>query len=900
MSLLKDYVHTLSVCEKRLDALHVTLQFFIKLGAHQIAVCLSDKAVEGQMVVRLSYGMKEASNRILRGGALGNVAAFEACRNNRMIRVEDYMAQSEWVRTDLEAHVGITSALYVPIAKASDRKGEGVVIVVPEQGRQFSEAQLRTARSMGEALSEYLEVHPVRISHRNEPLNAGSVTVSPAELAGAYQECIDTGDIYELSDKTMEYCLRFTRSEFGFVGYVDTATGFLKVPTLTKEIFPESQIEGKTMVFEKPGGLGGLVFDSDRAVVANDPLNHPASVGTPPGHLPIRKFMGVPCMIHGTKVGMIALANKLEDYTQSDLHLVESFAALYATSVSSLLSRDALLLTNEKYKTLYNDAPVAYFSMDSDGTIGDINESGRRLLRIGTEEVRNFNTFLDETGQFQLNERIREERRHISDGPTELTLWIGGSPCTVLLSMTPIFDERGFLRSFHCSALDISLRKAAEAQLNFLAYHDEATGIANRAMMRRSLEQAIARAKRREGKVGVFFFDLDRFKTINDTLGHAVGDALLREVASKLKEQFREADLLSRFGGDEFVLIVDNVAESSAMTHVAQKLLDLFAEPFHIGERMLYISGSIGISVYPDDAVDAEEMIKNADTAMYRGKERGGNNFTFYQQHFNLAAHERLALEGEMRGALKQREFLLHYQPQYDMEGGAVVGVEALLRWNHGTRGMVAPLEFIPLAEENGFIIPLGAWVLEEALGQLRHWHDLGYITMKMSVNVSAKQLLHSDGLYGRLRDLLKRYALDPAAICIEITESTLANIEEMSRRLDEIRSLGVSFAVDDFGTGYSSLSYLRRLPITVLKIDKSFVDDIGKNPDDEAISRAIISMAHTMGMEVVAEGVESREHLEFLEANGCDYYQGYYRSRPLPAEELTELLHREALRVKR
>jgi diguanylate cyclase (GGDEF)-like protein/PAS domain S-box-containing protein len=892
MSLVEDYSHTLSVCEKRLDALHVTLQFFIKLGAKQVAVCLSDEAVEGQMVVRLSHGMKEASNKILKGGALGNVAAFEACKNNRVIRVDDYMAQSAWVRTDLEAHVGIESALYVPIAKASERRAHGVVIAVPERGKCFTDEELQTAAFMGAALSHYLETHPVHVAHSGEALHEGSAAATPADLAEAYQHCIDTKDIYELSDRTMEYCLKFTRSEFGFVGYIDPATGFLTVPTLTKEIFPESKIEGKTMVFEKPGGLGGLVLDTDRPVVANDPLAHPASVGTPPGHLPIRKFMGIPCMIHGKKVGMIALANKLEDYTQADLKLAETFATLYATSVSSIFARGALMETKDKYMALYNDAPVAYFTMDTDGRIDDINESGKRLLQTGVEEgERNFNTYLDEVSQALLNERIREERRHTSDGPIELTLQAEGIVHTVLLSMTPIFDERGYLRSFRCSAVDISLRKAAEAQLNFLAYHDEATGIANRAMMRRALEQALVRAKRNRTKVGVFFFDLDRFKTINDTLGHAVGDALLREVASKLKVQFREADLLSRFGGDEFVLIVDNVAETEAMTRVAQKLLDLFAEPFRIGERSLYISSSIGISIYPDDAVDAEEMIKNADTAMYRGKERGGNNFTFYQQHFNIAAHERLTLEGEMREALKQREFLLHYQPQYDIRTGAIIGVEALLRWKHGERGMIAPLEFIPLAEENGFIIPLGTWVMEEALKQLRHWHDLGYIALKMSVNVSAKQLLHSDGLYGQLRDLLHHYALDSAAVCLEITESTLANIEEMSRRLNEIRTLGVSFAVDDFGTGYSSLSYLRRLPITILKIDKSFVDDIGKNPDDEAISMAIISMAHTMGMEVVAEGVESREHLEFLTANGCDYYQGYYRSRPLPAGELTRLL---------
>ena len=352
-------------------------------------------------------------------------------------------------------------------------------------------------------------------------------------------------------------------------------------------------------------------------------------------------------------------------------------------------------------------------------------------------------------------------------------------------------------------------------------------------------------------------------------------------------------DLLARFGGDEFVLVVDNLTGTRGLEIVASKLLQLFSEPLQVGERSLYISGSIGISVFPDDAVDAEEMVKNADTAMYRGKERGGNNFTFYQQHFNLAAGDRLSLEGEMREAFTAREFALYYQPQYDIRSGALIGVEALLRWRHGSRGVIPPSEFIPLAEENGFIIPLGSWVLEEAMRQLQAWYREGYTGMTMSVNVSAKQFLQGEALYTILQGLLKRYPVPPGSLCVEITESTLANIEEMCRSLHALRGLGVTFAVDDFGTGYSSMTYLRRLPISLLKIDKSFVEDIGKNPDDEAISKAIISMAHSMGMKVLAEGVEQEEQLEFLRANGCDYYQGFYRSRPLPVEEVSVLLPR-------
>jgi len=891
LSLLHDYIHTLSVCRKRLDAYHVTLQFFIKLGAARVAVCIPDPAVEGQLVVRLSHGMKEASNKILRGSGVGSVAALEAYRQKRLIRVDDYAAREQWIRTDLERLAGVEAALYVPVA--GHGSSTGVIIAVPPQEAHFSEADAETAAAMGRALGDYLDKHPVAMRHSEEPLSRGETQVSLGELADAFQHCIDTADIFELSDRTMAYCLGMTQSEFGFVGYIDPANGFLTVPTMTKEIFPESKIEGKTMVFEKPGGLGGLVLDTDRSVVANDPLNHPASVGTPPGHLPIRKFMGVPCMIHGKKVGMIALANKIDDYSRTDLELVESFASLYATSVSSFFAREALEETNRKYVALYNDAPVAYFTMEADGKIVQINASGHKLLDP-EKGPKNFTQWLDDASKKLLNERIEAIVMSGSAGEAvELELGIGGRLRTLLLSMTPHFDERGYLRHLHCSALDISERKAAEAQLNFLAYNDEVTGVPNRTMMRRYLEQALQRAKRQKTKVGLLFFDLDRFKTINDTLGHAVGDDLLRTLAEKLKATFREVDLLARFGGDEFVLVADNLTETQGLEIVAAKLLQLFSEPLQIGERSLYISGSIGISVFPDDALDAGEMIKNADTAMYRGKERGGNNFTFYQEHFNLAASDRLSLEGEMRGALTRREFTLCYQPQYDMRSGALIGVEALLRWRHGSRGVIPPSEFIPLAEENGFIIPLGSWVLEEAMRQLHAWHREGYAGVTMSVNVSAKQFLQGEALYTILQRLLERYPVPPGSLCVEITESTLANIEEMCRSLHALRELGITFAVDDFGTGYSSMTYLRRLPISLLKIDKSFVEDIGRNSDDEAISMAIISMAHSMGMKVLAEGVEQEEQLEFLRANGCDYYQGFYRSRPLPVEAVTALLPR-------
>jgi EAL domain-containing protein (putative c-di-GMP-specific phosphodiesterase class I) len=360
-----------------------------------------------------------------------------------------------------------------------------------------------------------------------------------------------------------------------------------------------------------------------------------------------------------------------------------------------------------------------------------------------------------------------------------------------------------------------------------------------------------------------------------------------------LNEHFRDVDILSRFGGDEFVVIIDEVDDLGSLTTVSEKLMSLFVEPFVVGERSLYISSSIGISIYPDDATDADEMIKNADTAMYRGKERGGNNFTFYRQEFNVSAHERLVLEAEMRNALKAGEFVLHYQPQYEIGSGKIIGVEALLRWIHPEKGFIPPLEFIPLAEENGFILPLGAWVIEEAMQQLCRWKHDGIEGVKMSINVSAKQFLHSDGLISLLKSQLECHAVEPSDIWIEITESTLANIEEMTRKLNDIKALGISFAVDDFGTGYSSLNYLRKLPISILKIDKSFVDDIGKSRDDEAISKAVISLANAMGMEVVAEGVEYEEHLAFLKANGCNYYQGYYGSRPLPADEVELLLKR-------
>ena len=447
---------------------------------------------------------------------------------------------------------------------------------------------------------------------------------------------------------------------------------------------------------------------------------------------------------------------------------------------------------------------------------------------------------------------------------------------------------------------DITEQRRAQERLNHLAHYDTLTGLPNRLLLQDRLNQAMVEADRHDRLVAVIFLDLDRFKLINDTLGHDMGDALLKSVAERLKSCVRAGDTISRLGGDEFTIVLASVGHVDDVAHVAQKIIEGFVSPFHINGRELFISPSMGITLYPFDDNDIDCLLRNADAAMYHAKELGRNTFQFYTAELNRRTAKRLALETALRHAIERDELLLHYQPQLDLKTGRITGAEALLRWQHAETGLISPLEFIPLAEETGLIIPIGEWVLRTACAQARTWHENGFNDLQISVNLSGRQFQHRH-LARVVKKVLRDTRLDPNLLDLELTESLLMhNTDAILGAMDELHAHGVAFSMDDFGIGYSSLSYLKRFPIDRLKIDQSFVRDIPHDPDDAAIARAIISMAHSLGIKVIAEGVETTRQLAFLKANRCDIMQGYYFSKPVTAEAMTDLLQNDRRQKRR
>jgi diguanylate cyclase (GGDEF)-like protein len=423
------------------------------------------------------------------------------------------------------------------------------------------------------------------------------------------------------------------------------------------------------------------------------------------------------------------------------------------------------------------------------------------------------------------------------------------------------------------------------------AEHDFLTGLPNRMLLNDRIGQAIALARRHVKKAAVLFLDLDGFKHINDSLGHPVGDKLLQSIAKRLVDCIRGSDSVSRQGGDEFVVLLLDLehAENAAVT--ARRMLEAVAKPHYIDHHDLHITASIGVSVYPDDALDAEALIKNADTAMYQAKENGRRSFQFFKPAMNARAVERQSIEESLRRALERREFALHYQPKVNLKTGAIIGAEALLRWRHPTRGPVSPADFIPVAEDCGLIFPIGAWVLHEACAQARAWIEAGLPPISMAVNVSAIEFRHEKFLEG-LFATLDQTGFDPRSLELELTESVLMkHAESTAKILRSLRDSGIGVAVDDFGTGYSSLSYLQKFPVDAVKIDQSFVRQISTPGEDTTIVTAVIAMARQLKLRVIAEGVETLDELEFLRAHHCDEAQGYYFSRPVPPEQFARLL---------
>jgi diguanylate cyclase (GGDEF)-like protein len=459
------------------------------------------------------------------------------------------------------------------------------------------------------------------------------------------------------------------------------------------------------------------------------------------------------------------------------------------------------------------------------------------------------------------------------------------------LSISAVRDAEGKIVNYIGSFEDITQRKIAEDRIRYLAHHDALTGLPNRFSLYERMEQCIAFARRFDSSLAVMLIDLDHFKTINDTLGHNVGDQLLIQVAKRLQQSVRDSDIVARLGGDEFVVVLSGVDKPSDVIDVAGKIVAHIAAPYTIAGHELRTSPSVGVCIYPDDATEIGDLVKNADIAMYHAKSVGRRNYQFYTEKMREEVAQRVTAEQELESALKNGEFVLHYQPQIELATGRVVGVEALVRWQHPVRGMISPCNFIPLAEETKLIIPLGKWILEAACRQLMRWHEDGLPDLHVAVNLSTIQF-QDKKLPELVRQALAQSGLHARYLHLEITESmAMYNPEENIVMMNTLADIGVKLAIDDFGTGYSSLAYLKIFPVNMIKIDRSFVKDIEIDENDAAICEITMLLAQKLGMLVVAEGVETVAQKQFLSNLGCQLVQGYLFSKPLPADAIKEYI---------
>ncbi|MFJ2692634.1 EAL domain-containing protein [Pseudomonas sp. NPDC087336] len=553
--------------------------------------------------------------------------------------------------------------------------------------------------------------------------------------------------------------------------------------------------------------------------------------------------------------------------------------------------------------TVFEHSTSAILITDPAGYIVQANEAFSRVSGYAVEQV------LDQLpNMLTVDEQQEAHLRYVLKQLNQHSTWEGevwlrrrnGEHYPAWVGITAVLDDEGDLASYVCFFSDISERKASEQRIHRLAYYDALTHLPNRTLFQDRLHTALQAAERQKSWVVLMFLDLDRFKPINDSLGHAAGDRMLKEMATRLLGCVDDDDTVARMGGDEFTLLLQPRANREiALTraiHVAEQILASLVKPFVLEGREFFVTASIGIALSPQDGNELSQLMKNADTAMYHAKERGKNNFQFYQADMNASALERLELESDLRHALEQNEFVLYYQPQFSGDGKRLTGAEALLRWRHPRRGLVPPGDFIPVLEELGLVVDVGDWVISEACRQLKTWHQAKVRVPKVSVNISARQF--SDGQLGtRIANILRDTGLPPACLELELTESILMReVSEAMQILAGLKNLGLSIAVDDFGTGYSSLNYLKQFPIDVLKIDRTFVDGLPSGEQDAQIARAIIAMAHSLNLAVIAEGVETQEQLDFLREHGCDEVQGYLFGRPMPAHTFEGQFSNDAL----
>ncbi len=539
-------------------------------------------------------------------------------------------------------------------------------------------------------------------------------------------------------------------------------------------------------------------------------------------------------------------------------------------------------------------SPSVVMIVGTDGNVQYVNPKFTQITGYVPEEIIGQNPRMMQSG-----EKSPEEYKELWDAITSGKEWRGefhnkkknGELYWEAASISPVKDAKGVTTHYIKVSEDVTKRKRAEEKIKYMAYHDALTGLSNRKHFMERLDQGLVHARRTGRMLAVIFLDLDRFKTINDTLGHDMGDLLLQSTAGRLKNCVRKEDTVARQGGDEFTLLIAEVSHVKDAVGIADKILESIKQPYMLEGHELFITTSIGVAFFPDDGEDAETLLKNADVAMYRAKDEGRNGYQLYTPAMQANALEKLELENSLRRAMERNELTVYYQPQVSLKTGEIVGVEALARWRHNEKGMLPAMEFIPLAEDIGLIVPIGEWVLRTACEQNRAWQGAGLPPIRMAVNLSVL-MFQQKGLVDVVNGVLKETGLAPEFLELEVTETVLMkDFAAAATTLITLKDMGVHVAIDDFGTGYSSLSYLKRLSVDRLKIDGSFVRDLTIHPDDDAIVTATVAMAHSLKLSALAEGVETRPQLEFLRSVQCDDMQGNLFSKPLPPEEFEGLL---------
>jgi diguanylate cyclase (GGDEF)-like protein/PAS domain S-box-containing protein len=676
-----------------------------------------------------------------------------------------------------------------------------------------------------------------------------------------------------------------------YIALYDAETDTLSFPYVVEEV------EDHSPNLRKPGrGLTEYILRTGEALLAPpEEFDRLVAAGeVEPIGEPSIDWLGAPLKRGDHTFGVLAVQSYTEAirYGAGDLELLTFVSRHVAAAIDRKRAADALRESEEKFRTLADTAPAAIFIYQGDG-FRYANEAAASITGYTREEFLKLSSFWEivhpdsaeeaRLGSSEFEAGGQAPSRHEvkilrKDGEER---WLDYSAGLI---------EFGGRPAIMGTAFDISERKRAEAQITSLAYLDTLTGLPNRLLFADRLALAVAQAHRRGRRLGVLFLDVDRFKVINDSLGHGVGDRLLQALARRLAGTVRDEDTVARLGGDEFILLLPDASEAADVVNVAEKILEAVRKPVRIDDSELFVTASIGISLYPDDGGDPESLVKNADTAMYRAKEQGRDGLSVYAAAMNATAVERLELENGFRRALARGELEVYYQPILDLPTGRPLAVEALLRWNRPGVGLVSPVDFIPVAEATGLILPIGPWLFRTACEQVRRWQR-SRPELRLAVNLSGRQFQQRD-LGAQVLEAAGAAGFSLECLDLEITESyAMQNADSTIHTLRELKALGVAISIDDFGIGYSSLSYLKRFPIDTLKIDRSFVRDIASDPDDAAIVTAVIAMAHSLKLKVVAEGVETEAQRAFLLGCGCDRVQGFLFAPPLPAADCEKLL---------